>query len=109
MSSIQLGILVLIAHGLAGCGAEPGRSSVPSAPSSPTPPPPVVTVQQAWPPGVFAANVTLSGVVFERAQDVEVPIEGAWVYCELCGEETHSGMYTDKRGFYTFKGVWGSS
>jgi len=25
---------------------------------------------------------------------------------QLCGEETHSGMYTDKLGVYSFKGVW---
>jgi hypothetical protein len=108
-SSIQIGIVVLIAQGLAGCGAEAGRSSVPSAPSSPTPPQSVVTVQQAWPPGVFAPNVTLSGVVFEITQGAAVPIEAVAVYCELCGEETHTWAYTDKKGFYSFKGIWGNS
>ena len=103
---VQLGIVVLIAHVLAGCGAEVGRAPVPTAPSSPTPPASAVTGRPAWPPGLFTPNVTLSGVVFEIVQDAEVPIERAWVYCELCGEETHSGMYTDNKGFYTFKGVW---
>lgn len=102
---VQPGIVVLIAQMLAGCGAEAGRTPVPTAPSSPTPPPSVVTAPQtSW--GVFVPNVTLSGVVFEIVGDAEVPIEGAWVYCELCGEETHSGVDTDKKGFYTFKGVW---
>ena len=104
-----LGIVILIAQALVGCGSEAVRSSVPSAPSAPTPPPSVVTVQQAWPSGVFAPNVTLSGVVFELAQGAEVPIEGVGVYCELCGEETHTWASTDKKGFYSFKGIWGNS
>jgi hypothetical protein len=108
-NTIQLGLVVLIAQGLAGCGTEAGRVSMPSAPSSPTPSPSVVTVQQAWPPGVFAPNVILSGVVFEIAEGVEAPIEGVAVYCELCGEETHTWASTDKNGFYSFKGVWGTS
>ena len=100
-------VVVIAAQGLVGCGSEAVRSSVPSAPS-PTSPPSVATGRQPspWPPGVFTANITLTGVVFERVQDSEVPIEGAWVYCELCTEETHAGMYTDNKGSYTFKGVW---
>jgi hypothetical protein len=108
---LQLGIVVLIAQALAGCGPDAVRSSVPSAPSAPTPPPSVTTGRQPapWPPGVFTPNVTLSGVVFEIVQDAEVPIERVWVYCELCGEETHSATFTDNKGFYTFKGVWANS
>ena len=34
------------------------------------------------------------------------PIEGVDVYCELCGEETHSWSVTDSRGIYSFTGVW---
>jgi hypothetical protein len=106
---IQLGIVIVIAQVLAGCAADAGRAPVPTAPSSPTPPPSAASVPQPWPPGPFAPNVTLSGVVFEIVQDAEVPIERVWVYCELCGEETHSGTYTDNKGFYTFKGVWGNA
>ena len=114
---VQLGLVVVIviaSHGLAGCGPEP---SVPSSPSplassqTPATPPtlsqPLPTVH-AWLPGVvFDSNTNLSGFVFEIAQGVKVPIERAWVYCERCGEETHAGMWTDKQGFYNFKGVWG--
>ena len=56
--------------------------------------------------GVFDSNVTLAGEVFEIVQGKEVPVEGAWVYCELCTEETHAGMYTDNKGAYAFTGVW---
>src|SRR5688500_11864522 len=108
---LQLGIVVLVAQALAGCAAEAGRASVPTAPSSPTPPASVTTGRQPlpWPPGVFTPNITLAGVVFEIVQDREVPIEGAWIYCELCTEETHAGMYTDNNGVYNFKGVWDSA
>jgi hypothetical protein len=34
------------------------------------------------------------------------PIEGVAVYCELCGEETHSWSFTDSSGIYSFTGVW---
>ena len=103
ISRLQLGIVLLIVQTLVGCGSVGVH---PSAPSAPTSTPPVVTVRQPWPPGVFTPHVSVAGVVFEIVHDREVPIEHAWVYCELCGEETHSGMYTDDKGFYTFKGVW---
>ena len=112
MTSLQLAVLALIPLVLAGCGAEPVRSSVPTAPSPtppvPTPPVSIPTARQPspWPPGVFTPNITLAGVVFEVVHDEEVPIEGAWVYCELCTQETHAGMYTDNKGVYSFKGVW---
>ena len=107
---LRLGIAAaVVAQCLAGCGTDAGRASLPTAPSSPTPPPSRPTGPQPWPPGVFAPNVTLSGVVFEIVQHAEVPIERVWVYCELCGEETHSATFTDNKGFYTFKGVWANS
>ena len=107
---LQLGIVALIAQALAGCGPDAVRSSVPTAPSS-TPPPAVTTGRQRapWPAGVFDPNIILAGVVFEVVQDKEIPIEGAWIYCELCTEETHAGMYTDNKGVYSFKGVWAHS
>ena len=109
-NTIQLGLVVLIAQVLAGCGTEAGRVSMPSAPSSPTPSPSAVTVRQTWPPGVFAPNVILSGVVFEiAAEGAAVPIEGVAVYCELCGEETHTWASTNENGLYRFQGVWGNS
>lgn len=104
INSVRLGIALLVAQGLAGCGAS-GRSSMPTAPSLPGP---ATSVAQAA-PAVFAPNVTLSGLVFERIDDAQVPIEGVDVYCEPCGEETHTRTYTDKKGFYSFTGTWGSA
>jgi hypothetical protein len=110
---VQLGLVVIMiaAHGFAGCGSRPSVASSPtplaSSQTPPTLPQPPLTAH-SWLPGVvFDSNTTLSGFVFERAQGVEVPVERAWVYCERCGEETHAGMWTDKQGFYSFKGVWG--
>ena len=69
-------------------------------------PPPVPTPTRAtFPPGVLSAY-TLSGVVFEVTTTGETPIEGVAVYCELCGEETHSWSITDSSGIYRFTGVW---
>jgi hypothetical protein len=53
-------------------------------------------------------DVTLSGVVYELAADSlqRIGIEGATVYCEPCGEETHSFALTDSDGVYRFTGVW---
>ena len=99
-------LLLVFATTLGGCDS----ANVPSAPS---------TIQQAtatvaprrptvsWPPGPFTADVTLSGVVFEVTPAGPVPIEDAWVYCELCGEDTHSWSRTDANGAYRFTGVWG--
>jgi len=106
---VQQGLVVLIvigAHGLAGCGPE-ASLQLPPSPSSPSSFVPYVTVGPT--PVVFAPNVTLSGLVFEITRGAEVPIEGVGVYCEACGEETHTWASTDKKGFYSFKGVWGTS
>jgi hypothetical protein len=52
------------------------------------------------------SDYTLSGVVFEITLTGQTPIEGAEVYCELCGAETHSWSLTDANGVYRFTGVW---
>jgi hypothetical protein len=108
---IQSGLAVVIviagAHGLAGCGPEASPQLPRSSPTSPSSFVPYVTIQPT--PVVFAPNVTLSGVVFEITQGAEVPIEGVDIYCEACGEQTHTWASTDKKGFYSFKGVWGTS
>ena len=103
---VRLGMVVLLVQMLASCGADGSRASVPTAPSLPTPPASVAAGRPFWPPGAFDPNVTLAGEVFEIVQGREVPVEGAWVYCELCTEETHAGMYTDNKGAYAFAGVW---
>ena len=106
MTRLQLAVVVSSRSRSQGADRIASRSSVPTAPSLPTPPRSVPSGPPLWPPGVFDPNITLAGEVFEIVQGKEVPVEGAWVYCELCTEETQSGMYTDNKGAYTFTGVW---
>ena len=99
----QLAAALSIVQLLAGCGSGP--APMPSAPSPVAPSAPVT------PPASpsFAPNVTLSGFVSEIVQGAPVPVEGAGVYCEPCGEGTHTWAYSDSKGFYTFTGIWGNS
>ncbi len=101
----KTGFLVLaLATGLAGC--DDANSPAPTAPSAVQAPPPVPTpIRAIFPPGAFSAY-TLSGVVFEITTIGKTPLGGVDVYCELCGEETHSWSLTDSRGIYSFTGVW---
>jgi hypothetical protein len=48
--------------------------------------------------------VSLSGVVYELTPTGRRPIAGAFVYCELCGTETHTFATADENGFYHFSG-----
>jgi len=104
--SARLFILGLAA-GLAGCDGDNRES--PTAPSliqqSATQPPTQPASPAVFPPGVLRP-VTLSGTVFEITATGRAPVEGAAVYCELCGEATHSWSLTDANGMYTFTGVW---
>ena len=59
------------------------------------------------PAGFTLSNVTLSGVVFEETPNGRLPVVGPdVVYCELCGEGTHTWAATDANGVYRFTGVW---
>ncbi|HTL45073.1 MAG TPA: hypothetical protein VL262_12100 [Vicinamibacterales bacterium] len=58
-------------------------------------------------PMVRAATVSLSGVVFEMLQGSRVPIEGVEVYCDSCGEDGHTFLYTDASGRYRFPELFG--
>ena len=104
---VQLGIALVIVQFLPGCGGM--SSPMPSSPSPVAPSPvasstPVITQTSA----VFAPNITLSGFVSEIVQGVAVPVDGASVYCEPCGEGTHTYASTDSKGFYIFTGIWGN-
>jgi hypothetical protein len=100
-------VLVLaLTMGVAGCdGANSPAATAPSAVQAPPPPPAPTPIRAQFPPGVLSAY-TLSGVVFEVTTMGRTPIAGAEVYCELCGEETHSWAFTDSSGNYSFTGVW---
>ena len=99
-------ILVLaLAAAVTGCdGANPPAPTAPSAVQAPLPPSMSTPARAQFPPGVFSPY-TLSGVVFEMTTTGATPIEGVAVYCETCGEETHSWSITDSSGTYRFTGV----
>ena len=95
-----------LATGVAGCdGANSPAPTAPAAVQAPLPTPAPTPTRAIFPPGVLSAY-TLSGVVFEVTATGGTPIEGVAVYCELCGEETHSWSVTDSSGIYSFTGVW---
>jgi hypothetical protein len=102
---LQLVAALVIVQLTAGCGAVS-----PPMPSSPSPAVASAPTNFTGPPvrTGFVPNITLSGVVFEMVQDQLVPIQGVAVYCELCGEGTHSWASTDSKGFYRFTGLWGN-
>jgi hypothetical protein len=47
---------------------------------------------------------SLSGVVFEMTPAGPLPVPGASVYCDECGEEGHTWKTTDASGVYSFSG-----
>jgi len=78
-----------------------GPSSMP--PQAVVPPP--VSLNASWPPaGYTLTAASLSGVIYESTPTGHVPIPGAVVYCELCGEITHTWATADANGFYRFPG-----
>ena len=103
-SLLRGSVLLVLACGLSGCGGS-GSSATPLAPSPvPTqaaPPPPS---SGSWLAGYTLTGVSLSGVVYESTPAGAAPIAGALVYCELCGEETHTFATADANGFYSFSG-----
>ena len=87
---------VLVLAFLGGCGGSNGIAT----PLTPSPPPP----PQAVVPTPTLTGVSLSGVVYELTATGRKPIAGAIVYCEPCGEQTHTFAYADDDGFYHFSG-----
>ena len=94
--------LLLLLTGLSGCG---GTDSLPSGPSV-VPPQAVVPRPgiPTWLDGYVLTAVSLSGTVYESTAGGRVPIAGALIYCELCGELTHTWATADANGFYSFSG-----
>lgn len=98
-------IVLLAFAGLAGCTASSSLTP-PTAPSpvSPSPTPPAPQPQPGYSSGYVLIDASLSGVVFEVTPMGQVPIPGASVYCDACGELGHTAKTTDKDGFYSFPG-----
>ena len=65
------------------------------------PPPPAAG---SWLDGYTLTAVSLSGTVYESTPNGPMAIAGAWLYCELCGEATHTVAFADANGFYNFPG-----
>ena len=100
---------LILLLGVAGCddatAVMPAPSQLPTSAQLPAPTPP-----QPQPTASILRDATLSGRVYEVVTDSPrtiAGIEGAWVYCEQCGESTHNWALTDAKGDYVFpKGVW---
>jgi hypothetical protein len=97
-----LGGFLVVALGFGGCGGSYSPAT-PLTPSS-LPPQAVVPAPTPGPSGLTLMGVSLSGVVYELKPTGRTPIAGAVVYCEPCGEETHTFAYADDNGFYHFSG-----
>ena len=97
-------VFVAIVLALSMCACH-GGTPFPTSPTTTTPP----NVPLPPAPGFGAATLTLkgvslSGVVYELTPTGRTPIAGAIVYCEPCGEETHTFATADDNGFYNFSG-----
>jgi hypothetical protein len=100
-----LGGLLSLAVGSTGCGG----TDFPATPLAPSSAPPQAAVNAPrpgpWPSADYTLRgVSLSGVVYELTPTGRMPIAGAVVYCELCGEETHTFATANDDGFYHFSG-----
>ena len=98
--TLVLGGVLVLGLGLGGCGG----SDSPATPLTPSPPPPQAPAPSpSFPPGTLR-GVSLSGVVYELTPTGRRPIPKAYVYCELCSEQTHMFVLADEGGFYQFSG-----
>ena len=109
--------LVLLALTAAECGgSSPSPAFVPITAPTGVPQQPIIQgpPTSSWLDGYTLSNVALSGLVYEMTQTGQiVPLAEVPVYCEKCGEQTHTWAYTDASGFYRFPsdpaqggGIW---
>jgi len=99
--------LLLLVLALSGCAGD-DPSPMPVGPSLP-PPQAVVPIvppsNSRWPPAEYTLTAaSLSGVIYESSARGNSPLAGAVIYCELCGEITHTWATTDVNGVYRFPG-----
>jgi hypothetical protein len=102
VATVGIALMIL---GTTGCGADASAPPL-AAPTAPTPAPTQAPRQQSGFVGTYAADVTLSGVVYETTVTGPRPLGGATIYCDACGEWGHTWASTDANGFYTFTGMW---
>lgn len=99
--------VVVLSCGIVTAACDHRSAATPTAPT----PPVVATTPTPTPvgffygPGYSLQGVALSGVVEETTPaGTRLPIEGARVYCDACGEYGHTGTTTDSNGRYHFSG-----
>jgi hypothetical protein len=97
-------ILAATILAFATCACDGGRP-FPTFPTTTTPPNGPLPPAPGGGTGTPALRgVSLSGVVYELTPAGRVPIASAIVYCEPCGETTHTFAYADDNGFYHLSG-----
>ena len=102
--TLVLGGILLLGVGLGGCGtSDPPATLLTPSPLPPQAAAPAPAPRPSFPPGTLS-GVSLSGVVYELTPTGRTPIARAVVYCELCGEVTHTFATADDHGFYHFSG-----
>jgi len=105
--TLTRGGLLVFVLALSGCGggdSSPmavGPSLVPPRVVVPSPP---VSTGADWLAGYTLTAASLSGVIYESTRTGHAPIPFAVVYCERCGEITHTWATADADGFYRFPG-----
>ena len=95
----RLFVYCVLTQALTACS---GSSSMPTAPAVPSSVP--RPAAPGGPAGYTLTGVSLSGVVYEVGPTAQTPIAGLEVYCEPCGETTHTWATTDANEFYRFSG-----
>ena len=95
-------VAITLAFSMCACN---GGTPFPTSPTA-TPPPngPLPPTPGSGSATLALRGVSLSGVVYEMTPTGRVPIAGATVYCEPCGEDTHTFASADEKGFYHFSG-----
>jgi hypothetical protein len=96
-TTLAVGGVLVLSLGLGSCGTDSPATAL-----TPSPLPQAVAVAPI--PRYTLRGVSLSGVVYELTPSGRTPIAGAIVYCEPCGEGTHTFASADDNGFYQFSG-----
>jgi hypothetical protein len=102
--------LLCVVVAFSGCSGGDSLTAplAPSPPQAVTPTVPEVVVPivpgSNWLNGYTLTAASLSGVVYEMTAAGRMPIPFAVVYCELCGQITHSLATANADGFYSFSG-----
>ena len=104
--TLTCGGLLVFVLALSGCGGGDSLT-MPVGPSPLLPQAvlPPISTSSGWMAGYTLTAASLSGVIYELTPaGYPAPIPFAVVYCERCGEITHTWATADADGFYRFPG-----